>query len=145
MLAGHDALWHSYCKGANMLLEKLGGRKFVLALITLVIGTIVQIQSPHGVTESFVALLVGITAAFGASNAFVSSKAISAESSEQQPAAPEVDLSVIEGKISEIESRVAEVDIRANQVADGLVRVAENVETVGKVARAALSVSKQNG
>lgn len=127
-----------------MALDKLGGRKFVLALLTILVGTAVQILSPNGVNDSFVALLVGITAAFGASNAFVSSKAISAEANESEPA-PQVDLSPIEAKLNEIDQRVSDVDARANQLADGIIKVAENVETVGKVAKAALTVSKQNG
>ena len=129
-----------------MWLEALGGRKFVLAFIVLIIGTIVQLKSPTGVTESFVALLVGITAAFGASNAYVSSKAISAESSEgsAEPPPQPVDLSPIESRIAEIENRVLAVDTRANQVADGLLKVGEAVDQVGKVAKAALSVSSRN-
>ncbi len=123
-----------------MVLEKLGGRKFVLAILAVAVGTAVQILSPHGVNESFVALLVGITAAFGASNAFVSSKAINAEANE----ASGPDLSPIEAKIAEIEAQVAGANERTEQVALGLQQMGNSVELAAKAAKAALSVSKQN-
>lgn len=58
------------------MFEKMGGRKFVLSLIVILVGTAVQILSPHGVTESFTALLIGVAGVFGASNAFVSAKSV---------------------------------------------------------------------
>lgn len=59
------------------MFEKLGGRKFVLSLLVIAVGTAVQILSPNGVTSEFVALLVGVAGVFGAANAVVTNKAIS--------------------------------------------------------------------
>ena len=133
-----------------MLLDKLGGRKFVLAILTLIIGTIVQIYSQQGVNAEFVSLLVGITAAFGASNAFVTSKAINAEASEPASEGATQDLTHIlnndvllsneladvKNEIARLSTSVSELDTKANLVAEGLTKVSE-------VAKAALTVSNR--
>jgi hypothetical protein len=56
------------------IFEKLGGRKFVLALVVIVVGTLVQMFGKNGLSTEFVGLLVGITGIFGAANAAVSMK-----------------------------------------------------------------------
>lgn len=56
------------------MMNMIGGRKFVLAVLAIGIGSWVQIAGANGVSESFAALLIGIVAAFGASNAFVTTK-----------------------------------------------------------------------
>lgn len=73
-----------------MNLDKLGGRKFLLTLLIIGVGTLVQLLSKNGVTESFTALLIGAAAAYGATNTIITSKAIGAAGAalppQQQPA-----------------------------------------------------------
>ncbi len=52
-------------------LDKLGGRKFVLTIIVIVVGTAVQLLSPGGCNPSYASLLIGICAAFSAANSVV--------------------------------------------------------------------------
>lgn len=125
-----------------MALEKIGGRKFVLAILAVAVGTAVQIFSPHGVNESFVALLVGITAAFGASNAFVSSKAINASANEPTSLPEVVDLSPISERLDQIEALAAQADEKAETVAQGLAKVGEATENTSKLLKGLLTVSR---
>lgn len=58
------------------MFEKIGGRKFVLTMIVLAIGTIIELNTERGVSDGFTALLIGASAVFGLSNAAVSMKAL---------------------------------------------------------------------
>ncbi len=52
-------------------LDKLGGRKFVLTIIVMLLGTAVQLLSSGGCNPSYASLLIGICAAFNAANSVV--------------------------------------------------------------------------
>ena len=98
------------------MLDAIGGRKFLLTLLMIAVGTAVQILSPKGVTSEFTALLVGLSAAFTAGNAFNTVKALNAspegEAPVDEPAAapaeppPQVDLAPIEGRVAEVASAI---------------------------------------
>lgn len=94
------------------MFEKMGGRKFVLSLIVIAVGTAVQILSPHGVTESFTALLIGVAGVFGASNAFVSAKSVGAVSEAtdvaSEPALPAGPSPEQEEQIKALEAQLAQ-------------------------------------
>lgn len=97
------------------MIEKIGGRKFVLTMIVIAVGTAVQILSPHGVTDAFVALLVGVSAAFGATNAIVSRKAIDLEMKQiegsetvaAEPVTAQVDFTPVNGQLAALNSQIA--------------------------------------
>lgn len=65
-------------------MEKFGGRKFVLTLILIISGVLVDIFSSKGISQELVALFVGIMTVYGASNAAISMKALKVESSGSQ-------------------------------------------------------------
>lgn len=50
------------------LLQKLGGRKFLLALVVIGVGTAIEIYTERGMSVAFATLLGSIVAAFSASN-----------------------------------------------------------------------------
>jgi hypothetical protein len=52
-------------------LDTLGGRKFVLTIIVIAVGTCVQLFAPGGCNPSFASLLIGVVGAFSAANSFV--------------------------------------------------------------------------
>ena len=52
-------------------LDKLGGRKFVLTIVVIAVGTTVQLLAPGGCNPSYASLLIGICAAFNAANSVV--------------------------------------------------------------------------
>jgi hypothetical protein len=123
------------------MIEQMGGRKFILALIILGVGTLVQLKS--GVNESFVALLVGIMAAFGASNAFVTSRTVGAAGEADGAPQPNTEL---EQRLAQIEQNTTEAVValneKAEQIAGALNEVAKSAETASKLAKAALGVQK---
>jgi len=57
------------------LFEKLGGRKFVLTIAVLVIGGLVEALGKNGLSQNFVALLLGSSTIFGVANAAITMKA----------------------------------------------------------------------
>ena len=119
-----------------MLLEKLGGRKFLLALIVLALGTIVQAKGANGVNESYVALLVGVLTAFGATNAWTTVAGMKADASAPDASVPpEVDL-------SGIEARLAAAEAQAEQLTSAVLNVAESADKASKLATADITVSK---
>lgn len=70
---------------SNKWLDSLGGRKFILTIIVIIVGTAVQLFSSGGCNPSYASLLIGIVGAFSASNALVTvSTAKKQESSDDQ-------------------------------------------------------------
>lgn len=50
------------------LLQRVGGRKFLLALIVIALGTVIELYTQRGITASFAGLLTAIVASFSAAN-----------------------------------------------------------------------------
>lgn len=50
------------------LLQRLGGRKFLMALIVLGVGTYIEIVKASGLSQNMVMLLVGLVGVFSAAN-----------------------------------------------------------------------------
>lgn len=115
----------------NGIFEAVGGRKFLLSLLVMGVGTFVQIKSPNGVNESYVALLVGILATFGAANAYVSAK--TASGAEQAPPEPQQDLM----------PHLEETAQRISSIESALQEVAKNSDKAAKLAVAALELNTQ--
>jgi len=59
------------------LFDKMGGRKFVLTMIILVAGGLVEAFGKNGLSANFVALLLGASTVFGVANAAVTLKGMS--------------------------------------------------------------------
>jgi hypothetical protein len=59
------------------MLDKLGGRKFLMALFVLGIGAFIDVRSEKGISTEMVALITAIYATFSASNAMLTSKELS--------------------------------------------------------------------
>lgn len=129
--------------GSPSLIDSLGGRKFLLTLLTLAIGTAVQILSPLGVTTEFAALLVGLTTAFGAANAVITATATNAEGT--TPA--QVDTTELDGQITlvrdfavQLDGKVMDLTGKVDQVAASLLKVAEANENTRKVLTAVMKL-----
>lgn len=66
-------------------MEKFGGRKFILTLILIAAGILVDTLSVKGISQELVALFVGLITIYGASNAAISMKALKVDSSTSAP------------------------------------------------------------
>jgi apolipoprotein N-acyltransferase len=137
------------------MLEALGGRKFLLTLIVIAVGTAVQILSPHGVTEAFTALLIGVTATFGASNAFLSAKFAGVQS-EQVASPPTVDVAAIQheienslelaksamGAATEAHSLAQQADQSATYQSEAIAKLQEGQELTQKLVKMAIQIKQ---
>jgi hypothetical protein len=76
--------------------EKMGGRKFVLTMIVLAIGTLIELNTERGVSDGFTALLIGASAVFGFSNAAVSMKALTVKEEQGEEGVETVTVPVVD-------------------------------------------------
>ena len=125
------------------MIEAMGGRKFLLAMICIAVGTAVQILAPAGVNESFVALLVGISGAFGVTNAFVSAKAIGAEatapSAPVAPAAEPVDLSPLQADLNAARNDIGNLESAIRVQSEALGNLQQGSVLTNNLLKAALT------
>lgn len=124
------------------LFSKLGGRKFALTLIVLIIGAVVEIAVPTGLSANFVTLLLGSSTIFGMANAAVTMKhggqpAAVTESAASQPPAY---ASLSPDDIQAISSRFTQTSIEIESLAteqarqrDELVTQSEALATATKL------------
>lgn len=56
------------------ILQKLGGRKFIMAIIAIGAGMYLEMMTPHGLSVNMTGLLVGLVGAFSAANYMATAK-----------------------------------------------------------------------
>lgn len=61
------------------ILDALGGRKFLLTLVVLALAALIELKTERGISEQFVALLIGVLGVFNAANAVITTKAMTNE------------------------------------------------------------------
>lgn len=122
------------------IIEALGGRKFILALIIVGTCTGLQVKAGLGVNESFTALMIGIMAAFGASNAYVTTK-VAPKSSEGAPEASPAPEAVEESAAPAPPAQpdLGDIDKKFEMIVNALQQVSDQAKAANKNATAALS------
>lgn len=131
------------------MIDALGGRKFLVSILIIAVGTAVQIYSPLGVTEAFTALLVGIAATFGATNAWVTT-VMDGKQPAGQPAsqltAPAVDPELVNQAINAVHERAGAGIMQAQealvQVDQVRKEAASHAEAIANLAAAQESTQK---
>lgn len=76
---------------SNSIFDKIGGRKFIMALVVIIVAAIIDALGKNGLSTNMIAILGTVYATFSASNAFVTSKAqqlVAQPAEEPQTAAP---------------------------------------------------------
>lgn len=74
---------------SNTIFDKLGGRKFVMSIVAMLIAAAIDAFGKNGLTTNMAGLITALYTAFAATNAFVSGKvAANMPEGEQQPVAP---------------------------------------------------------
>lgn len=93
------------------MIENLGGRKMIVALLSIIVGMAVVLIKGD-ISATMAGFLVGIAGLFNAGNV-AATKAYSASVVAEEPPAPAVDISqdlrVISNQIGEVQSAVSEV------------------------------------
>lgn len=115
-------------------MDKVGGRKFTIAMIMLVAGVVIDLNTERGLSESLMYLMLGIIGAFSAGN--VLSKAAMRNQSASE--IPQVDPALIKSVIEEIRVNIDTVDDKVNVVA-------EQVENNQKRMLAILDIAGKRG
>ena len=106
-----------------MNLDSFGGRKFLMAIMLMIAGVLIEIYSKNGLSTNMAGMLAAIYATFSASNVIASNKALNVESTEA--AAPEVN-------IDEIKQGFAIVDKAHSMVQQQLAAQAEQINVLQK-------------
>lgn len=89
-------------------MEKMGGRKFVLTLLMIGVGTVIEVVTERGLSATFAGFLGAILAAYSAANAVITNKAMSM-STESEVEAPntggdmQAQLEALDAKVSALE------------------------------------------
>lgn len=119
----------------SSLMDKLGGRKFLLSLVVLLIGTGVQLYAKSGVTEAFVALLLGALGVFNAANTVVSRAALkvaNADSPAPEEAAEPPPAVIDAQALDSLAGRVNAIEAQVGQHQSALITLGNAVDTVNK-------------
>lgn len=82
-------------------MKAVGGRKMFLALLSVLVGGLVEVYSTNGMSTSFAGLLAAVVGAFSAANVFTTVKTVGSTEFETTPA-PTPDTSAIEAKIDDL-------------------------------------------
>lgn len=115
----------------NNIFEKLGGRKFILAVLVAIAIVAIAIYSPASLTTEVVVGLLGVIAAYSGSNAVLTGLAMrqgqgggnvadipqqpTATIAENMPVIPEQNAE-IEIKLNELESRVSQNERTTSEI-----------------------------
>ena len=76
---------------SNSIFDKIGGRKFIMALVVIIVAAVIDALGKNGLSTNMIAILGTVYATFSASNAFVTSRAqqlVAQPAEEPQAATP---------------------------------------------------------
>lgn len=72
-----------------MNLDNMGGRKFLMAIVMLLVGAAIEVAGKNGLSVNMAGLMAALYTAFSASNAIITNKQLAAQSnSEPEQEAP---------------------------------------------------------
>jgi hypothetical protein len=111
---------------SGTFLDKLGGRKFLMSLICMAAGIVIELYGKNGLSANMVALIGAIYATFTGANAFITGKSINNSSEESSAAAP-VDLTPIQAQMDKQQQQLAGI---LNQVGTELVKQQEQNQII---------------
>lgn len=97
------------------MMESLGGRKFVMTLAAMLIGTLTHIFAPRGLTTEFTMMLLGAVATFSGANVFTTIKGPAAAPAAEASDADPVDNEKIE-QLAQLTQATAESVDRLSQL-----------------------------
>jgi drug/metabolite transporter (DMT)-like permease len=108
------------------MMTKIGGRKFLMALVVVGCSMVLEMKSEKGLTPTMAAFLAGIVAAFSAANYAVSAKHMSAKRPEAPPPGmTEEQAQVLVGVLGKLGSDLAEVKEIAGNTGKAVVGLAQ--------------------
>lgn len=108
-----------------MWLQKLGGRKFLLALICVILGSVIDFYTARGLTPALAGLMGAIVTAFSAANYAVSKSHFQSKESGAADSVPVPDTSGIDD-VKQVTGQMAEVLIQTKTAVDAIKTILVN-------------------
>lgn len=125
-------------KPVENIFDYLGGRKFILSLILIIVGAVIELKTDRGVSTAFAGLLVGILTAFSASNAFTTTKmGAGADDSIPQSNVPVPDPKSLQA-IEDVQKAIKEINGQLESAGQTLVTMATAVSNQNKIISATM-------
>jgi hypothetical protein len=116
-----------------MSLDNFGGRKFLMALILIIAGVIIEIYSKNGLSVNMAGMLAAIYATFSAGNVIASNKALGVMQSTSDQATAETIEKVNSIPADEVAKGFMMVDKAYTGVQSQLAAQAEQINTLQKI------------
>jgi hypothetical protein len=116
-----------------MNLDSFGGRKFLMALVLIIAGVIIEIYSKNGLSTNMAGMLAAIYATFSATNVIASNKALGVMQSTSDQATAETIEKVNSIPADEIAKGFMMVDKAYTGVQSQLAAQAEQINTLQKI------------
>jgi hypothetical protein len=117
------------------LIEKAGGRKFVLTLLAFGTATAVELLSERGITEAYAMLIAGLVGVYGASNVAITRGALSSGASEGGSEVP--DTTQASAFQAETQIQLATLAASQDEIKQTVEAVAQNVAMTSQLLTAA--------
>lgn len=136
-------------------MERVGGRKFVVAMVCVVAGSVLEFNKSGGISMAYATMIGAVVAAFGAANAWVTTNSMSnnpegttstttpVENPPPPPGPSYEDLQVIHQNMALLIDKVNQASETALKAGDLATSMGQQIQDVGKLAKAALKVNGQ--
>lgn len=116
-----------------MFLQKLGGRKFLLALFCIVVGSVIDFYTERGLSPALAGLMGSIVAAFSMANYAVSKAHFQSKAEPSQSVDGGPDLSGID-----------ELKLMTTQLADGVITTKASVDAIKSILISAIKSGERS-
>jgi hypothetical protein len=117
-------------------LDKFGGRKFLMGMLMLAVGGVIESLNPNGISANMVALIGAVYATFSASNAFVTGRQLNAPVAEaaapEAPTPQPIDLSPLAANQEQIGQAIGALMQQQAQSMEMQSKQTESLQTILK-------------
>lgn len=127
------------------MLEALGGRKFIMGIVTTAAGCAVHVLSPKGLTPELVALLLGVSGGFSITNLMATKDALKFGTAPASSSADEDDsttdvaaVAAVTAQVSGNSGELENVRAQVEQLAAAQGAILQSVANTNKLLVAAL-------
>lgn len=131
------------------LMQRIGGRKFLMALAVLGVGTFLELRGPNGLSETMAAFMGSLVGLFSLANYASTSRYMTAKSSRNETSAPAVspELEAKVDQISAILSQGVGNPENLNMLLEVLGKMKADIEqvktTAGQIGMGVVNLSKR--
>jgi TolA-binding protein len=119
-------------------MDKLGGRKFVLTILMLIIGSVVEVKSANGMSAVFAGFLAAMLAAFSTANV-IATKATASMSAKDESGG---ELAETVTQLDNVNgSKLESIESQLNSVQDTILAIGQTTLNTQKLIQGALGAT----